>query len=432
MSGSQRKTTILFLKRRPIEYAHKLGFTKLTELHNRWIRDMVSGKGDRTLQAHRGSYKTTCFPIAEAEIMILCPNDRTAFFRKTDSDVKEVIRQTRKILEHDVTRELCRRIWGVPLEIVKATATEITTNLSNDPRGTAQLTGMGIGGSVTGKHFDRIFTDDIVNVSDRISRAERKRTKLFYQELQNIRNRGGRIYNTGTPWHEDDAFSIMPEPQCFDCYSTGLISAEELEQIRRSMLPSLFAANYELRHIASEDVIFTNPQTGADPAKLDNANLCHIDASYGGEDYTAFTIAKKAEGKIYVLGKLWHDHFLHHIDEMIRLRKQFRAGPFHMESNSDQGYVAKEMRSKGEISIEYVEDMNKFVKISTYLYEKWENIVFVRGTDEAYIKQVCDYTADADHDDAPDSLAVCVKKLFYTADEGRRTPGVLRRGLTPA
>ena len=429
---NQKQYAIRLLTRNPVKFARMLGFTKLTELHNRWIRDMVSGKGDRTLQAHRGAYKTTGVSVALDDIMILFPNAKIAFFRKTDNDVKEVIRQTRKILEHEATRELSRMIWGVPLEIVKATATEVTTNLSNDPRGAAQLTGMGIGGSVTGKHFDRIFTDDIINVSDRISRAERERTKLFYQELQNVRNRGGRIYNTGTPWHEEDAFSIMPEAVQFDCYKTGLISPDELEQIKRSMLPSLFAANYELRHIASEDVIFTNPQTGAAPAKLDNANLCHIDASYGGEDYTAFTIAKKADGKIYVLGKLWKDHVSLHEDEMIRLRRRFRAGPFWTETNADKGYLAKELRTKGETAIEYVEDMNKFVKISSYLYREWERVVFVEGTDAAYIKQICDYTQDAEHDDAPDSLAVCVKKLFYASDEGKRTPGLFRNGLIPA
>ena len=85
---------------------------------------------------------------------------------------------------------------------------------------------MGINGSITGKHFDRIFTDDIVNVQDRTSKAERDRTKIVYQELQNIRNRGGRIFNTGTPWHKEDCFSLMPNIERYDCYSTGLISKE--------------------------------------------------------------------------------------------------------------------------------------------------------------------------------------------------------------
>ena len=285
-----RETAIRILNENPYAFGHAVGFDKLTKLHNGWIYDMVFGKGDKTLQAHRGSYKTTCDSIAFAIIILLYPNDKTLFLRKTGDDVKEIIAQTQKILKHPVTQELCKAIWGVNLVLLKENAYEINTNLTDDPRGTAQLVGMGIGGSLTGKHFERIFTDDIVNIEDRTSKAERERTKIRYQELHNLKNRGGRIYNTGTPWHVDDCFALMPNPIKFDCYSTGLISEQELAEIKDSMLASLYAANYELRYIASEDVIFTNPITGGDPSKVEQSNYCHIDAAYGGEDYTAFTI----------------------------------------------------------------------------------------------------------------------------------------------
>ena len=35
----------------------------------------------------------------------------------------------------------------------------------------------------------------------------------------------------------------------------------------------------------------------------------------------------------------------------------------------------------------------------------WKNVVFVAGTDAEYINQICDYTENAEHDDAPDSAA---------------------------
>lgn len=396
----------------PAAFGRCVGFTRLGSLHNEWIRQMIGSGEDETLQAHRGSYKTTCVSIALAIIIILRPNDRTAFMRKTDNDVKEVIAQVKKILEHPFTTALVERIYGVPFRVIKAAATEISTNLTNDPRGTSQLVGIGLGGSLTGKHFDRIFTDDIVNIEDRVSKAERERTKLIYQELQNIRNRGGRIFNTGTPWHEDDAFSIMPEPVQYDCYSTGLISEQELAEIRESMIASLFAANYELRHIASEDVIFTNPQTGADSAKVEQSNYCHIDAAYGGEDYTAFTICRKTEGKYYVFGKLWHKHVDNCEDEIIKLRKQFNAGKIYCEENADKGYLAKDLRKRGERVVTYWEDMNKFLKITSYLKGEWKNVVFVEGTDADYIKQVCDFNEEAEHDDAPDSLASIIRVLW--------------------
>lgn len=419
---------IELLYEHPAEYGREVGFTKLTDaLHEGWIVKMTGDGEDATLQAHRGSYKTTCVSIALSIIVILRPNERTAFMRKTDNDVKEVIAQVRKILEHPFTVELVRQIYGVPLKVVKAAATEISTNLTNDPRGTAQLVGIGMGGSITGKHFDRIFTDDIVNVQDRVSKAERERTKLIYQELQNIKNRGGRIFNTGTPWHEDDAFSIMPEPEKWDCYSTGLIDDDTLQEIRDSMLPSLFAANYEMQHIASEDVIFLNPQSGGDPAKVMNALYCHIDAGYGGEDYTAFTICRKAEGKYWVYGRLWHKHVDLCEDEIIAEKKRFLAGKTWCEENGDKGYLAKDLRKRGDRVATYWEDMNKFLKITTYLRGEWKNVVFVYGTDEDYIKQITDYNEEAEHDDAPDSLASIVRLLWSKGNENEEyTPTYMR------
>ena len=338
------------------------------------------------------------------------------FMRKTDNDVKEVIKQVKKILELPMTRDFVKSMYGVDL-VVNANATEITTNLTNDPRGTAQLVGMGIGGSLTGKHFDRIFTDDIVNVQDRISKAEREHTKLIYQELQNIKNRGGRIFNTGTPWHKDDCFELMPNPQKYDCYSTGLISEEELEEIKESMIPSLFAANYQLIHIASEDVIFQNPVMGAEPSIIHDARYCHIDAAYGGSDYTAFTICKKVDDKYYVLGKLWQKHVEECTAEIIKYRRMYNVRRIYCEENADKGYLAKDLRKQGEHVVTYWEDMNKFLKIATYLKKVWKDVVFVKGTDEEYIQQICDFNEEADHDDAPDSLSSVIRLLWNRRNE---------------
>ena len=75
-----------------------LGFTKLGRIHNGWIKKMAYGREDYTLQGHRNSYKTTCLSIALALIIILLPNKRTLFMRKTDDDVKEIIKQVKNIL----------------------------------------------------------------------------------------------------------------------------------------------------------------------------------------------------------------------------------------------------------------------------------------------------------------------------------------------
>ena len=410
-----REQAVRFLILHPVKFMHMLGFTKMGDLHNEWMRDMITGKGDEALQAHRNSYKTTCVSGALSIILVLFPNLRCLFQRKTDDDVKEIMTQIRAILLSPQMMYFVRIIYGVTLRLTTDNAFEIRTNLTTDRRGTPQLLAMGIGGSLTGKHFDRIFTDDIVNLKDRISKAERDRTKAVYYELHNILNPGGRIFNTMTPWHKDDASTLMPEPKRFDCYSTGIMTPEEIQEKRDAMTAALFACNYELKIIASDDVIFVSPRVGGDPAMVEQG-IVHIDAAYGGEDYTAATYCRKKDGVYYVLGKLWHRAVDEVEDEIIDLRKKYNCGKVFCEDNADKGYLAKSLRNKGERVVTYHESWNKYLKIVTNLKPEWKNVVFVEGTDPEYIDQICDYNEDADHDDAPDSLSSVVRQLLKKKD----------------
>ena len=419
-----RKQAIEFLITKPYKFGHLLGFTKLSELHNEWILLMLKGKEDFTLQASRGTYKTTCVSIALALQIILLPNMRTLFIRKTDNDIKEVIKQVSKILQDPHTQHFVNAIYGVQLKLNVKSATEITTNLTTDIKGTSQLVGVGMGTSLTGKHFDRIYTDDIVNVKDRISKAEREQTKVIYQELQNIKNRGGKIFNTGTPWAKEDCFSIMPEAVKYNCYHPlirQIISENELQYIKKNMSPSLFAANYELKHIADENTLFAEPKQNANIERV-RYGVCHIDSAFYGEDFTAFTIMVYSEGTYYVLGKMWRKHVEDCYGEILNLYSRNACGKMYIEKNADKGMVARDLKNLGIRIVPYTEKMNKHIKISTYLKAIWGDVCFVDGTDAEYINQICDYTEEAEHDDAPDSAA-CLARLLYpkiAKREGRK------------
>ena len=405
------------LKAKPDNYLRLMGFGRKSPVYREWMRIMVFGKEDETIQAFRGSGKTTCVAGSLALMMVLYPNIRIAFMRKTDSDVKEVIAQVRKMLESEDTRAISLAIWGVQVVLTTSTQNELSTNLTNDPRGSSQLTGMGVNGSLTGKHYDVIFTDDIVNLKDRTSRAEREHTKSVYMELQNIKNRGGRIVNTMTPWHVDDAGSLMPKPRKWD-YTTmpEVMTEEDAKHIKERMTPSLWAANYELRFIPSDDVIFTSPKTGADQSLVEGGE-CHVDAAYHGEDFTAFTAMAVHDGVRYVYGRMWRKH----VDDVMPLimddYRRLMLGRLYTETNADKGYSARAFKDMGARVVPYPESMNKHMKIVTHLKAAWPSIVFVEGTDQAYIDQICDYTEDAEHDDAPDSLAsLCQRGRFHTGE----------------
>lgn len=394
----------------PIEVGRWVGFKDFNDMHNEWLKSFLYSKEDQTLQGHRGSFKTTVLSLFFVLHTIIAPNETILFFRKTGSDVTEVMRQTSNILKTGCVQNIVRTIYNKDLVLKKNSSGEISTNLATSIRGSSQIVGLGIGTSITGKHADIVVTDDIVNINDRLSQAERERTKIAYQELQNIKNRGGRFINTGTPWHKDDAFTLMPNPKKYPWNVTGLITPEQAKDIKSHMTNSLFAANYELKHIADDDVIFSEPQTGADPALVEQG-ISHCDAAFYGEDWTAFTIIAIHDGKYYVFGKCWRKHIDDVTDEIVMWHEKFMCKKMYNERNADKGYVAKVLRNKGLKVVSYDESQNKYIKIVSYLKFVWKDVIFVKGTDDAYIEQICDYNENAEHDDCPDSLSSLIRAI---------------------
>ena len=369
-----RRAALELLLTHPAQVARLCGLDRLTdELHGRWMQEMLTGREDMTLLAHRGSYKTTCLAFAMAAMLLAFPKRNILFMRKTDEDVVEVLRQVKMLLRTDSMRHLSAMIYGHPVDIAKSDMFTVQTTAYATMKGAPQLLGMGTGGSLTGKHADIIITDDIVNLQDRISAAERNHTRSIYQELQNIKNPQGRLINTSTP--------------------------------------SLFAANYELKHIASEDALFgTCPPLDGDPSLLRDG-MAHVDAAFGGSDYTALTCGTFVDGKLLLYGRLWRGHVSAVMEEIIAECDRLLCGPILVETNGDKGYVARELRAKGALVRSYAESMNKQVKIAAHLRKWWPAVVFVRGTDRAYIDQILDYTESAAHDDAPDSAACLLRAL---------------------
>lgn len=409
---TDRDAAIHLLMDSPAQVGRWCGFTRLTDsLHGEWMRQMLRLEQDMTILAHRGSYKTTCLTLVLTTLLCLRPSLSILFLRKTERDVAEILRQIDGLLHTEGMMHLTSCIYPSPVLPVRSTATALETNCYQSPRGTVQLIGQGIGGSLTGKHADIIFTDDIVNLSDRLFPAKRLHTKSIYQELQNIRNPGGIIINTGTPWHPDDAIGLMPHVQKYDCYQTGLLTQAQLDQLRASMAPCLFAANYELRHIASEDALFPTHPPFTDNSTLIRDGIAHVDAAYGGGDDTVLTLGKRCGDTIYVLGRLWHCHVDEVLPEINSLCNRFLCAPLYCEVNGDKGYLARELKNRGLMVRTYSEHTPKAIKIATHLRKWWPRIVFLRDSDPAYIRQILDYSPQASHDDAPDSAA-CLLRLL--------------------
>src|SRR5262249_32428889 len=78
------------------------------------------------------------------------------------------------------------------------------------------VTAFGVGAASTGTRADLLVCDDIVDVRAVRSRADRERVKVFYRDnLVNLLEPDGRLWNIFTPWHGDDLNSQLKENRAY-------------------------------------------------------------------------------------------------------------------------------------------------------------------------------------------------------------------------
>lgn len=401
---------------------HALGWiagrTKLTKLHSEWIKYIWCSGKSVALMAHRGSYKSTAIVCVGAVwYMLFNPDARIAIVRKTYADAVDATATIAKIMEMPAIRELFKFAQGEYPDFTKKREGAISFTFKKTVTPEGSVTAFGLNSPITGRHFDIIICDDISTLKDRLYRAEREFTKNMWRELcTNIIDRGKPCCYIGTPWAKDGVEEIIPKPKKYSIYDCDLITPEELETIRSSTTPSLYSANYELEFVSSEDALFNDPVT--DDWRTNDIEIvrAHIDSAYGGGDFNALTIAaKRKDGMIQVVGFTYKGSIAECIDDIADKCKLYRVKKIFTEKQSDRGWTAKMLRDKGLIVNEYDENLKKEHKIATYVYEQWPKLLWAPETDDEYLSQIVDWTAESkNHDDAPDSLASLCRQCFST------------------
>ncbi len=400
-----------------------VGKDKLTELHSNWIKYVWYSDRHRSLQAHRGSYKTTAVTeIGSIWWLLFNPNDRIGIVRKPYTESAKTVSTIKQYFATEGIQALFRYAHGFVPKLRQKKENSLIFNFKKSITKEGNIDAYGVDGSLTGNHYDKILCDDFVTLKDRISRAERERTKQGIMEIQtNIIDPGKQCMFVGTPWHKDDSWKIVPDPIKFDVHKTGILTPADIANKQAKTTKVLYACNYLLEHIVSDAAIFADPVYETWVLDCEKV-VAHIDAKYEGDCTGALTImGLRKDGKIQGIGFIFEETVKEKIDWILDKCSKYRVKEIYNETNPDKGYTADEIKKRArerQISLRvftYAERTNKHIKIVSYLKNYWTQLSWAPETQDEYMVQVTDYAEGQKPDDAPDSAASLLREAFYSA-----------------
>jgi hypothetical protein len=416
----------------PHKFGHLLGYTKLRPSHDEWIKIFLKAGNLEALQAHRGSYKTTCGIVAMTLLFLINPDIRLLIVRKNVTLASDVLKVLQKImLTNNVVRLYLKerfKVNNASTNIWGSERTNFAFKKTNTPQ--PSITAAGIGAAITGAHYDYIWLDDIVTIDDRYSPAARKNTIQYFTETDNLVDPTGTRMLTSTPWHEEDLHSILPKELYINRkFPIGTVDMPEDELAalweRKNRLPyAEWMCNYELKHVADHDTLGAFLSV---PVWDCQYSVAFIDPSFSDRqdtDSTAVAIAGVSKNLIIFTGRLWQKSIadIQTRKELLDFLDIYKPIQSVLESQlqPSSNVFSLDVLKADEIKYGYEiknlftikhQTRNKHERISTIISANKERMRILEGTQQNFSIELSRYYRNVEHDDAPDSLAGAIEAL---------------------
>lgn len=265
--------------------------------------------------------------------------------------------------------------------------------------------------SMRGPHPDEIVMDDPVTEED-VSQATRDMVQRKYNEILKLTKN---VLIIGQPAHAQDLYAKLRSLVKKMEVPHGTIPEldHDLEAQRLAGVDEKsIQASYHLKIVSDGSMPFTNINY------LDHypigESVAWLDPSHKGRDHSALTIMRQHFQGMAVVGFAQKRAWNHWLDDIVPKLMQFKVKRLCVECNGlgDQPVLMLRQLLKGHgIGVVGMDNTdNKHARIMAA--GAYAHLIHLsQESDRAYTDQVIQYEYGAEPDDAPDSLASCLKWL---------------------
>jgi phage terminase large subunit-like protein len=211
--------------------------------------------------AFRGSGKSTVLTVVGVIFdMIMDPEVRICIASETQGHASDLLREIKGHLEGN---DDFRRIFG---DLVGETwnEEEIIISSRTRPKKEPTVMAVGIGGQVVGKHFDRIYGDDLVTEENARTEIQREKLKVWwYKSFKPTFEPHACVKVIGTRYHFDDLYGHFITHEFKECYQV-IKALERRGDGWATPWPEKFSVQYFLDLWAGSGTIIFNSQYQCD------------------------------------------------------------------------------------------------------------------------------------------------------------------------
>ena len=220
----------------------------------------------------------------------------------------------------------------------------------------------GIETSKVGKHYDKIYFDDIVSDLNVTSKEQMDKVYECYKRSMSLLKPGGDVVLVGTRWAFGDPYGriindtkdlgkfirAIEKDGEFPFRAIGLDEAFLVEQ-RKRQGSFVISCLYYNNPISDEDAIFKHGDFKFYPPGMDTGDLyvtCTVDPAGEGEDFTAITVVgTDREMNMYLLDAV-NAHLKPNqiVDAIIRMNYKWHYQKLGVETNFFRGLLEKEIQ----------------------------------------------------------------------------------------
>lgn len=315
----------------------------------------------------RGSQKSTITTIGHALwCLVKNPNERILIYSDSASKATNFLNGIKAHIEGTAPNSRFNdyfREWWTDPKTGKWNETEIIIRPRNVSFPEPSIDTGGIETSKVGKHYSRIYFDDIVSDLNVTSKEQMDKVYECYQKAMSLLNPGGDVIITGTRWAFGDPYGrildtatnlgkflkSIEKDGIFPFEQTGL-DAKFLEDILSRQSRYMVSCLYYNNPISDEDAVFPAENFRFYSSSSVNINdlfiTATIDPAGEGEDSTGISVVgTDKEYNLYLL-ELVNEHLTPNqiVERLIRLSYRWKYKRLGVETNFFRGLLEKEIQ----------------------------------------------------------------------------------------